>query len=133
MIIVRKHDEGKDQPMRFSALLFALSQILKWASKFNPAYRKHIGNIHQVRIMIKTADGKFGRVFIFDRGTVTSKSGAHHPYDAAIVWSDASTGFRVMASKSDAEQFKAAAAGRMKLDGMAFFAQWFNDGVKSII
>jgi hypothetical protein len=119
--------------MRFSALLFALSQILKWASKFNPAYRRYISNIHQVRIMIKTADGQFGRVFIFDGGTVTSKRGTHHPYDAAIVWSDASTGFRVMASKSDAEQFKAAAAGKMKLDGMAFFAQWFNDGVKLIM
>lgn len=119
--------------MRFSALLFALSQILKWASKFKPAYRNYIGNIHQVRIMIKTADGKRGRLFIFDRGTVRSKAGTRHPYDAAIVWSDASTGFKVMASKSDAEQFKAAAEGKMKLDGMAFFAQWFNDGVKLIL
>ena len=38
-----------------------------------------------------------------------------------------------MASKSDEEQFKAAAAGQMKLDGMAFFAQWFNDGVKLVM
>jgi|GEM_PF-105933 len=125
--------EGEDKRMRFSALLFALSQILKWASKFSPTYRHYIGNIHLVRIMIKTADGRFGRVFIFDRGTVTSRNGAHHPYDAAIVWSDAATGFRVMASKSDAEQFKAAAEGKMKLDGMAFFAQWFNDGIKLIM
>ena len=66
-------------------------------------------------------------------GTVSSRSGANHPYDAAIVWSDASTGFKVMASKSDEEQFKAAAAGKMKLDGMAFFAQWFNDGVKLVM
>jgi len=38
-----------------------------------------------------------------------------------------------MASQSDSEQFNAAAAGRMKLDGMAFFAQWFNDGVKLVM
>jgi hypothetical protein len=38
-----------------------------------------------------------------------------------------------MASQSDAEQFKAAAAGKMKLDGMAFFAQWFNDGTKLVM
>ena len=41
--------------------------------------------------------------------------------------------FKVMASQSDEEQFKAAAAGKMKLDGMAFFAQWFNDGVKLVM
>jgi hypothetical protein len=119
--------------MRFSALLFILYQVLKWAAKLKPAYRNYIGSIHSVKIMIKTADGKWGRLFIFDKGTVSSKGGAHHPYDAAIVWSDAATGFKVMASKSDEEQFKAAAAGKMKLDGMAFFAQWFNDGVKLVM
>ena len=119
--------------MRFSALLFILYQILKWAAKMKPAYRNYIGSIHQVKIMIKTADGKRGRLFIFDKGAVSSRGGAHHPYDAAIVWSDAATGFKVMASKSDEEQFKAAAAGKMKLDGMAFFAQWFNDGVKLVM
>jgi hypothetical protein len=119
--------------MRFSILLFFLHKILKWASKHRPAYRNYIGSIHQVKIMIKTADGKRGRLFIFDRGEVRTRSGTRHPYDAAIVWADAKTGFRVMASKSDEEQFKAAADGLMKLDGMAFFAQWFNDGVKLVM
>jgi hypothetical protein len=119
--------------MRFTMLLFALSQILKWASKIRPAYRNYLGTIHDVKIMIKTADGKRGRLFIFDHGTVRSKGGANQPYDAAIVWSDAKTGFKVMASQSDAEQFKAAAEGKLKLDGMAFFAQWFNDGVKLVM
>src|SRR5512137_612844 len=105
--------------MRFSILLFFLYQILRWASKHNAAYRNFIGSIHGVKLMIKTADGKHGRLFIFDRGTVSSRSGAKQQYDAAIVWSDAKTGFSVMASKSDEEQFKAAAAGKMKLDGMA--------------
>jgi hypothetical protein len=119
--------------MRFSMLLYVLYRILKWAAKRKPAYRAYIGSIHQVSIMIKTADGKRGRVIIFDKGTVRSRGGAGHPYDAAIVWSDAATGFKVMASQSDEEQFKAAAAGKMKLDGMAFFAQWFNDGVKLVM
>jgi hypothetical protein len=119
--------------MRFTALLFILYQILRWASKRNKAFRSYIGTIHEVKIMIKTADGKRGRVFIFDQGRVRSKSGARHPYNAAIVWSDAKTGFKVMSSQSDEEQFRAAAAGTMKLDGMAFFAQWFNDGIKLVM
>lgn len=119
--------------MRFTSLLFILYQVLKWASKRNPAFKSYIGSIHQVKIMIKTADGKRGRLFIFDQGRVLTCSGANHGYDAAIVWSDAETGFKVMASKSDEAQFQAAADGKMKLDGMAFFAQWFNDGVKMVM
>jgi hypothetical protein len=119
--------------MRFTALLFILSLVLRLASKTNKAFRNYISSIHDVRIMIKTADGKRGRVFIFNQGTVRSRGGARHPYNAAIVWSDAKTGFKVMASQSNEEQFKAAAAGKMKLDGMAFFAQWFNDGVNLVM
>jgi hypothetical protein len=119
--------------MKFSILLYFLFRILKWASKHNDAYRNYIGSIHGVRIMIKTAHGRRGRLFIFDRGTVRSLGGSQHAYDAAIVWSDARTGFTVMASRSDEAQFRAAAAGNMKLDGMAFFAQWFNDGVKLVM
>jgi len=54
----------QEKPMRFTLLLFVLHKILKWASKHRPAYRNYIGSIHQVKIMIKTADGKRGRLFI---------------------------------------------------------------------
>jgi hypothetical protein len=116
--------------MRFSLLLFILHLLLKRASRKNEAFKKYVGNIHQLRIMIKTEDGRRGRLFIFDRGSLSSRRGADHPYDAAIIWADAATGFKVMISQSSEEQFKAAAAGKMKLDGMAYFAQWFNDAVK---
>ena len=59
--------------MRFTILLFILYQILKRASKRNAAYRNYIGSIHQVKIMIKTADGKRGRLFIFDQGKVLTR------------------------------------------------------------
>ncbi len=116
--------------MRFSLLLFALGVVLARACRVNRAYRHHVGNIHGVRVMIKTADGRHGRLFVFDHGTVSSRAGADQPYDAAIVWADAATGYRVMSSHSDEAAFVAAAEGKMKLDGMAAFAQWFNDGVK---
>jgi hypothetical protein len=116
--------------MRFTLLLFFLFHILKRAAKKKPAYKKYIGTINQVRIMIKTGDGKWGRLFVFDQGKISSRSGSEHACDAAIVWSDAKTAFKVMSSMSDEALFLAAAEGKMKLDGMAFFAQWFNDGVK---
>jgi hypothetical protein len=119
-----------EKPMRFTVLLFVLYRVLKRAAVKKPAFNNYIGTIHGVKIMIKTADGKRGRLFIFDKGKVSSRGGGRHSYDAAIIWSDAATAFRVMSSMSDEASFLAAADGKMKLDGMAFFAQWFNDGVK---
>ncbi|MDP3286427.1 MAG: hypothetical protein Q8M56_18500, partial [Desulfobacterales bacterium] len=85
--------------MKFILLLFVLAQKLKSAVKSNTAYRKHLG-IMQVRVLIKTTDGKRGRLFIFDKGAFSSVSGAHHQCDVALVWADAGTAFKVMTSKT---------------------------------
>ncbi len=118
--------------MKFSLLLFILFRKLKKASKNNTAYRRHIGTV-QLKILIKTADGKRGRLFAFDRGTLTSKTGGNHPFDAALVWGDPATAFRVMASGSDEQSFNAAAQGKLKIEGMAYYIQWFTDGIKLVM
>ncbi len=115
--------------MPFSALLFVLFLKLWLATRTNPAFQGYIGTI-RLRILIKTADGKRGRLFIFDRGKVSSVSGANHACDAALVWSDVPTALKVMISGSDKATFKAAAKGKIKVEGMAYYIQWFNDGVK---
>jgi hypothetical protein len=118
--------------MKLSLLLFILYRKLKKAVRVNGAYRSHIGTV-RLKILIKTADGRRGRLFIFDRGTLSSRTGGDHPADAALVWSDASTAFRVMASGSDEESFRAAAEGRLKVQGMAYYIQWFTDGIKLVM
>lgn len=118
--------------MKLKLLLFILSHKLKKAALKNAAYRSYLGGM-QVKIMIKTADGKQGRLFVFDRGKVTSCTGGMHPYDAALVWSDSDTAFKVLSSGSDEQTFLAAAKGRLKIDGMAAYVQWFNDGVKLVM
>jgi hypothetical protein len=116
--------------MKFILLLFILAQKLKSAAKKNTAYRKHLG-IMQLRVLIKTADDTIGRLFIFDKGAFSSVSGALHPCDVALIWTDAGTAFRVMTSKTgDADTFRAAAEGKVRVDGMVPYLQWFTDGVK---
>jgi hypothetical protein len=116
--------------MKFSLLLFILALKLKIAAKKNVAYRKHLGNL-QVRVMIKTVDGKRGRVFIFAKGAFKSARGTHHPCDVSLIWSNAGTAFRVMTSKTgDSDTFRAAAEGKVCVEGMVPYLQWFNDGVK---
>ena len=119
--------------MRFSLLLLVLYQKLKRASKNNDAFKSYISTM-RARILIRTTDRKRGRLFVFDRGRLTSLQGGNHPqFDVALVWSDAGTAYKVMASGSDEKSFKAAAQGKLKVEGMAVFAQWFTDGVKLIL
>ncbi len=119
--------------MKLSLLLYILSLKLKGAAKKNRSYRNHIG-IVQARILIRTEDGKQGRLFVFDRGNFSSFSGARHESDAALVWSDPGTAFRVMTSKeSEADTFRAAADGKMRVEGMVPYIQWFTDGIALVM
>jgi hypothetical protein len=118
--------------MKLSLLLFVLYLKLKSAAKKNAAFRSYIGTI-QLKILIKTADMKRGRVFIFNKGKVTSLSGADHKCDAALVWADPNTAFKVMIAGTDEASFLAAASGKLKVEGMAYYIQWFNDAVKLIM
>jgi hypothetical protein len=118
--------------MRLSFLLFVMHFIIKRASKKNDAFKKYIKNM-RIKILVRTADGKRGRMFVFDRGLVSSKRGNHDDYDAALVWSDPGTAFRVMTSGSDDETFRAASEGKFFVEGMSYYAQWFRDGMKLVI
>ncbi len=119
--------------MKLSLLLYVLSLKLKGAAKKNPAYRRHLGAL-QVRVLIKTADGKRGRLFSFDRGAFSTAGGADHACDVALVWADPGTAFRVMTSKNgDADTFKAAAEGKVRVQGMVPYLQWFTDGIKLVM
>jgi len=112
--------------MRFALLLKALAVILRIASKRNEAFKRFIGNIN-IKIAIKTKNNK-GRTFIFNSGTVTSTHSLKH-YDAALVFSDAKTAFKVLKEGTQEASFYAAATGNLHVEGMAFFIQWFNDAV----
>ncbi len=118
--------------MRFTLLLFILGQILKIASITSKQFKRYIRKTH-ARILIKTEDGRRARLFVFNRGKVSSFSGNHDDFDAALIFKDAATGFSVLTSKKKDASFNAAAEGKLKIVGMSFFAQWFEDGTKIIL
>ena len=118
--------------MRFPLLLFALSWILKLAAKKNKAFQKYISKA-KARILIKTSDGKYARLFNFNKGKISSVSGDSKDFDVALVWKDAKTGFSVMTDKSKDASFNAAAAGNLRVEGMSVYAQWFEDGMKLVM
>ncbi len=118
--------------MKLQTLLFILSQVLKVASFTNTRFKKYISKA-QARILIRTQDGQYGRLLIFDKGTVSSRSGGNHTdFDVALVWQDADTAFSVMTSKAPDASFNAAAEGKLKVLGMGVYAQWFEGAMKLI-
>lgn len=55
--------------MKFSLLLFALYQILMVAALTSSTFKKYIGKAC-ARVLIKTENGKYARLFIVDKGKV---------------------------------------------------------------
>lgn len=86
--------------MKFKLLLFILSRKLKKASKSIPAFKDFIKN-KNVKVLMKTADGKQGRAFILRNGTVNSSSSDFSNADTAFVWSDGDTAFKVLSCGND--------------------------------
>jgi len=111
--------------MRLSLLLFGLYQLLWFSSKTNRSFKKFIAKA-RVRFLIKTEDNKHGRLFVFNMGKITSQTGSDHPFDAALVWKDTKTAVSVMLKQSMEAIFFAAADGKLKIEGMPVYAQWFD-------
>ena len=118
--------------MRFTLLLFALAHLLKLASFTNTRFKAYISKA-QARILIRTDDGQRARLFMFDKGRFTSVAGNQKNFDAALIWKDAATGFTTMISKKPDASFNAAAEGKLRVEGMGVYAQWFEDGLKLIL
>jgi hypothetical protein len=118
--------------MRFSVLLFGLYIVLKIAAFINKAFKKYIGKAN-VRVLIKTADGSRGRLFVFDKGKVRSEPGGRADCDVALVWQDAATGFTVLTDRKADASFNAAAEGKLRVEGMSVYAQWFETAVMLVM
>jgi len=78
--------------------------------------------------LIKTADGKRGRMFIFDNGKFSSLSGGDQKqFDVAMVWKDADAAFKVIASEDLNQSIEASYDGRLVFEGDALHALWFTE------
>jgi hypothetical protein len=114
--------------MRLKLLLFGLYWLLWFSSKTNASFKKFIRKA-KVRIMIRTEDGQYARLFVFDQGKITTATDPRLPFDAALTWKDPKTAFSVMLKQNMAAVFYAAADGKLKIEGMPVFAQWFDAAI----
>lgn len=117
--------------MRLSLLLFGLARLLWFSARTNASFKHFIRNA-RVRLLIKTADNRHGRLFVFDRGKVRSYGGAGHDFDVALVWQDPGTAVSVLLQQNMEAFFYAAAAGQLRIEGMPVYAQWFDTAMSHV-
>jgi len=110
--------------MKFTLLLFILYLKLKKASQKNPEFREYIKN-EKTRVLIKTANGKRARLYIFDKGEISTKTGDQKEFDVALIWSDAGTAFKVMAAQDLNQSMEALYEGKLRFEGNDQQALWF--------
>ncbi len=111
--------------MKFSLLLFILSIKLKQAAKKNINFKKFIRD-KRLNFAIKTADGKRGRVYSFSNGQISTRSGLSQKAESAMVWSDADTAFKIMASGNEEASVAALTERKLQAEGDLKEFMWFS-------
>ncbi len=111
--------------MKFKLLLLALYMKMSKAAKKDVRFRDFI-RTKQLRITIKTSEGEKGRQYIFDRGKISSTGDIHGGCDAAMVWCDEDTAFKVMTSGNDEASIAALTEEKLQVEGNLKEFLWFS-------
>ena len=118
--------------MKFQLLLFILYKKLARAAAGNDRFRNFIKN-NQLKFNIKTSSGAQGRQFIFDNGKISSSSNINTGCDAAMVWCDGNTAFKVMASGNDEASVAALTEKKLVAEGSFKEFMWFSRALDIMI
>lgn len=112
--------------MRLSIVLFVLGLKLRWSAWRDESFRARLRRVDRL-IVIRTADGRQARSFLFRDARVRHYRGADPAATAEMVWSDAGVAARTMLSTSPLENFSAIGRGDLVINGNLQDALWFGD------
>lgn len=73
--------------MQLSLLLFALGMKLRWSTRFDNVVRKRLLDEERV-IVIRTADSRWARSFVFRRNRFSTHRGTHPDATCEFVWAN---------------------------------------------
>ena len=69
--------------MKLNAILLGLAMMFKYAALKSAEFRKRIEG-KNLKVQLKTKDGRYGRLYIFENGKVSSKAGVHSEADLRL-------------------------------------------------
>ncbi len=81
--------------MKLSLILFGMALLFRYARWRNPEFRQRLAG-KDLKVQIKTQDGKQGRLFLFQKGRVSSRSGVHADADFSLVFKTAEVAGRLL-------------------------------------
>ena len=118
--------------MRLTILLYLLNWKLSHAAKKRPAFKKMLKK-RDYTLVIRTADGRRGRFFIFSNGDIVSGNGLHPRPDVELVWVDVATAFRAMAAGDEKAVVQAMGKSQLKIKGNLDHFFWFGEVLKQMM
>lgn len=104
--------------MRFSLLLYGFHILLRFTAWRRVSFREHLKG-KDFSMLIRTADGRRARRYVFSGGEISSSKGNGTAADFSLVWKDAATGYRAMISMKPKALMHAIGDGSLKLEGDA--------------
>jgi 3-hydroxyisobutyrate dehydrogenase-like beta-hydroxyacid dehydrogenase len=121
----------KGQTMKLTFLLYALLLKLRNASRHNQLLRTRL-QARTGSVWIQTDDHRVGRLFVFSKGQIFTKSGGQGEADVKMIWKDADTAFKAMTSSDPQAVPRALELGNLCLVGDKTVAQWFGSLIKAL-
>lgn len=118
--------------MRLTILLYVLMWKLQHAAKRKPGFKKMLRK-RDYTLVIRTADGRHGRFFTFSRGDVVSRNGLYPKPDVELVWVDAATAFRALATGDEKAVVQALGKSHLKIEGNLDHFFWFGEVLKQMM
>ncbi len=112
--------------MRLALLLYLLGLKLRWSAWRSAQFRARLRRVDRL-IVIRTADGRHARSYVFRDDNVRHHGGADPAATAEMVWSDAGVAFRTMLASSVLDNFSAIGRGDLVINGNLQDALWFSD------
>jgi len=111
--------------MKFKLLLFILYRKLVKAASKDARFKGFIAH-KRLKFTIKTQQGQKGRQYIFNNGNISSTGSIRNDCDAAMVWCDADTAFKVMASGNEEASVAALTEKKLQVEGNLKEFMWFS-------
>lgn len=117
--------------MKLTLLLFALSLKLRRAKHHNERLRTRL-QARTGSVWIQTDDHRVGRLFVFSKGQIFTKSGGQGEADVKMIWKDADTASKAMTSSDPLALAHALEDGHLRFEGDMSVAQWFGSLIKAL-
>lgn len=124
----------KEVEMKLSFLMAVLFRIFQVSAFISPPFRRKVRE-KEVRLVMKSADNKVSRTFLFERGKIRSKRGEIPDSGCRLIWKRPGVGAKIMVEIASGRPKAIEGAiirGHLMLEGDAVSIKWFLETIQML-